>query len=492
MPPTPSAPSSGRRTALWLLLGALALLCFVAVAVVGWWATSRGTDHPDEWDPAVAELADFVESEQGVDFDHPVYVDFLDADQYRKLAGSGGEGGEEAGPGDADVAEDELALYRALGLISGSPDLDAANESIWADGTAAFYDPYEDRIVVRGAPVDGALPLELQVVVVHELAHALQHQVVDLDTLYGPEDELVTTETSDSLLAVLEGDATVLEGAFVEQLDPAQYDELAAAEAARFEESEQALTGAEVPDVLSTMFSMPYQFGPSWVDVERNGPDGVGLATMLDAGRPTTAQILGLVTGVDLPPAVEVDTPELPDGAEELYADTWGAFSWMVPFASWVDPVLASEAATVWAGDAVVVYADADDRVCFDATVALRSEGDAETFAEAVAEWVEQLPEESDASSSADGRQVSVRSCDPGAAVEFTPSADAVAALDRLALRNSIMSSGLVEGYSLDAAGCFADGLIETFGVEGLQDEAIVDSAEFDQRRTMWVEECGI
>ena len=146
----------------------------------------------------------------------------------------------------------------------------------------------------------------------------------------------------------------------------------------------------------------------------------------------------------------------------------------------------------MWAGDAVIVYADAEDRVCFDATVALRSDDDAATFGAAVAQWVEQLPAESTASSSVDGRAVSVRSCDPGAAVEFTPSGDAVAALDRLALRNSIMSCGLVEGYSRDASGCFADGLIETFGVEGLQDDAVVDSAEFDQRRTMWVEECGI
>ncbi len=183
-PPGPaSRAGGGRRAGLWFVLGSAALLCLVGAAAIGWWAMDRGSAHPDTWDPAVVELVEFVEAERDSEFDHPVYVDFVDPEQYRLLAGGG------ADPTDADAAADEaadaaasedIALYRSLGLISGAPDLGAANESLMADGTAAFYDPYEDRIVVRGLPVGGELAIELKVVVVHELAHALQHQVVDL------------------------------------------------------------------------------------------------------------------------------------------------------------------------------------------------------------------------------------------------------------------------------------------------------------------------
>ena len=73
-------PTAGpRRWPAALGVIAVGLLVIGAVAVVTDQFTDDGPGHPDEWDPRVADLAAFVEDERGLDFDHPVYVDFLTA-----------------------------------------------------------------------------------------------------------------------------------------------------------------------------------------------------------------------------------------------------------------------------------------------------------------------------------------------------------------------------------------------------------------------------
>ena len=82
-PPAPAADAADREPPRWLAaLGVDRRRCSwssALVAVVTDQFTDDGPGHPDEWDPRVADLAAFVEDERGLDFDHPVYVDFLTA-----------------------------------------------------------------------------------------------------------------------------------------------------------------------------------------------------------------------------------------------------------------------------------------------------------------------------------------------------------------------------------------------------------------------------
>ena len=487
---TLSRPGGGRRAGLWFVLASAALLCLVGAAVIGWKAMDRGPAHPDTWDPVVLELVDFVEAERGIEFDHPVYVDFLAPEEYRVVAGGVADVDavdDEQAAYAQQAAEDDLALYRSIGLLSGAPDLTAAGESLLADGTAAFYDPSQGRIAVSGLPVDGALPIELQSVVVHELAHALQDQLAGLG-----DDEPATTEEADALLALLEGDAMVVEQAFVAQLDPAVQEQIAATETARGDAAEAALAEAGVPEVLSVMFSLPYAFGPSWVAATLEGPGGVDLAEMLDGPRPTTAQVLGMVPRSELEPATEVEELEAPAGAEVLYHDTWGAFSWAVSFASWVDTNRTAAAIAGWDGDAVVVYVDERDRVCFDALVETTSDAGAAAFADAVGGWIEQLPAESGANWAIDGRSVSLTSCDPGAEVVVAPSQDLTAALKVMATRNGAIAGLMIGGVPRDPAGCFADGMLDAFGADRLADDELVGTPEFERVRAELALRCRI
>src|SRR5687767_10540895 len=79
-PPPPPPPSLAPPPPRWLVaLGIMVtgvlVLGLVALATRAF--GSDGPDHPDAWDPRVSDLAAFVEDERGLEFDHPVHVDFL-------------------------------------------------------------------------------------------------------------------------------------------------------------------------------------------------------------------------------------------------------------------------------------------------------------------------------------------------------------------------------------------------------------------------------
>ena len=74
--------------------------------------------YPDAWDPRVEPFAAFVEQERGLQFEHPVYVDFIpDAEFDALLTDDEGIDGEEA----AERVIERLGRREAAGLL----DVDA-------------------------------------------------------------------------------------------------------------------------------------------------------------------------------------------------------------------------------------------------------------------------------------------------------------------------------------------------------------------------------
>lgn len=120
-----------------------------AVLVVVLMAACSGSgesDFPDEFDPAIVELVDFVERERDLEFLHPVHVDFLTEEEFiARLTAS-------ETPTEDDLLELERSVQqlRALGLVQGDIDLVAASEQLVAASVTAFYDPDEKRIWIRG------------------------------------------------------------------------------------------------------------------------------------------------------------------------------------------------------------------------------------------------------------------------------------------------------------------------------------------------------
>ena len=299
----------GDRAPGWLL-GLAALVVFLLFAGAAFVLTSDGgPSYPDEWDPRVAGLASWVENERGLEFDHPVHVNFLTAEEYSAESRSGDDS---EGLSEEEQAEldDATASLRALGLVSGDVDLQSATDDLSDSGTLAFYSSDTKQVYVRGTEMTPALTVTL----VHELTHVLQDQHFDLTRIADTE----TTEFA-TLRAIAEGDAGRIEETYVasELTD----DERAAYEEESTGSSDEAQESlSEVPGALQVMFSYPYAFGPQLVDLAAS-EGGNERVNALFEDPPTEASMF---SPVDLPPdengAVDQDPyeVEVPAGGEAI------------------------------------------------------------------------------------------------------------------------------------------------------------------------------
>ena len=94
------------------------------------------------------------------------------------------------------------AGYRLLALLPDTLDLLRLLLELYEEQVAGYYDPDSARLYA----VRGSDPVQLRLVMAHEMVHALQHQYLPLDTLMGQRgdgDRLAAAQ------AVLEGHATV-------------------------------------------------------------------------------------------------------------------------------------------------------------------------------------------------------------------------------------------------------------------------------------------
>jgi hypothetical protein len=367
---------------------------------------SDGPSHPDKWDPRVADLAAFVERERGLDFDHPVYVDFLTAAEYSAET-------TEEDVGMVDGEREELDRYagqlRALGVASGELDLFTAFNQVADGGTLAFYDPTDQRVRVRGTE----MTVGLEVTIVHELTHALQDQHFDLDRLYAPG---LDSGGAAAFRGLAEGDALRVEDAYVsDELTSAEqeaYDEEYADELAGSEEAT-----ADVPPFVSATFGAPYALGRPFVEmlVNQDGNDAVDDAF---DDPPSTEEHLFDPTSflADEKPATDVALG-FGDDEEVMDEGAFGATSWYLFLAERIDPKVAFEAARGWDGDAFGSV-ERDGATCVRVAFVGEDGDEEDEMAAALGDWVEAMPGRGAELDEVDGHPV-VQSCDPGEDVDL-------------------------------------------------------------------------
>ncbi len=226
------------------------------------------------------ELTAFVEKERGLAMRRPVDVEVLDDEEFLEALNEGGEFVE--GP---DVG----ATFTALGLVPVDEDVEAEaeaeTEEYYDDGTVGFYDTTTERLVVRG---DTFGPYE-EMVLVHELTHALQDQwfKTDRPELYDG------SETWIAFNALIEGDATRVEQTWYlaqtskvqRKIDEEEYDTFADLDDVDEVEDEADAAGAPASapfdgdaeeddfDVYAATGSFPYDAGVVMVEalLEKGG-----------------------------------------------------------------------------------------------------------------------------------------------------------------------------------------------------------------------------
>jgi hypothetical protein len=429
-------PPARRRHGPLVALTTLAVVGTLAAAVVV--AATRTPSHPGEWDERVAPLAEFVERERGLAFDHPVEVEFLTPQQYSDAARfDAGELADE----DRDALEDSGVLYQALGLVPDDLDLVASTSAMADSGTLAFYDPVAERVTVRGTEMTTGLAVTL----VHELVHVAQDQAFDLEQP-PPGDSAGAYEGYDALV---EGDATRVEMAYLATLSAEEQAGYWEAYDAEYKASQDQLS--EVPGALQAMFGAPYALGPPVVDllVEEGGNAAVDDAF---TSPPATSEHLFDPRSFFLEDApVDVEPREVPDDAERVGpSDELGATALFLVLAEHIDPLVALSAADGWGGDAYTAY-----RLDGDACVRLDVVGDTpeETaeLAAALRQWETRV---AGASVDDSGDRIAVDRCS-GSPIAGRTDPAVVGAYDALSLpatRSQFMVAGAAQGKSHEEA----------------------------------------
>ncbi len=107
-----------------------------------------------------------------------------------------------------------------------------------------------------------------------------------------------------------------------------------------------------------------------------------------------------------------VDKPDLPDGADEIDAGTFGAPSLLSVLAERISPQTALAATDGWGGDHYVAY-EQDDRTCVRIDYLGDSRRDVTELRAALRTWIARGPRGA-ARLTAEGRGLRLESCDPG------------------------------------------------------------------------------
>lgn len=403
LPPAPlvdgphQAPDKRRGLAIVIGIAAvLGLVCTAGLLLVGGGGPSE-PKHPEVWDQRVTELVAFVERERGLTFEHPVYVDFLPAEDIARAMR-----GEQENPSGEQMqaAATQASQLRALGLISGDVDLLASSEELTAEGVVAFYDPVSERIV---AP-DEELGPRQRATLVHELTHALQDQHFDLD------DTQANTMAPGTFRALAEGDAVRIEQKYAAQLSAAEQAALTTDEEQDYAAFEEAT--AEISPTLAALQLAPYILGEGMVNTvfDLDGQAGIDNSFLHP---PISEEALfdpshyrgnGTV--------VPVAAPNVVAGEEVLDEGELGPLTWYLMLAEVIDPGSALKASFGWGGDTYVMVRN-NDQNCMRISYKGDTAADLGEMQNALDGWIAAAPGIR-REVSVVGDQLLVVGCDPG------------------------------------------------------------------------------
>ncbi len=286
-----------------------------------------------------------------------------------------------------DAALQELALYRALGLIQPSVQIDPETTVKWiASNIAGFYDPKTRRLhVISDLENMGA---DEKVVLAHEYTHALQDQQFDL-AKYQSRTLRDTTDAQLAMTSVYEGDATTVMSLYLYgNTTQSDWDYLAYRAAFN---TPSIITATGVSTRVSEISYFPYAQGAQFVIALMLDGKGWAEVNHAYADPPqSTSQVLHpsrYLTRHATP--VPITLPDLgPTLGKEftptIKADTLGEFVTSVHLDEFLhDPKRAAQAADGWEGDSFSLWQASNDRLAFAWQIAWDAPRDVDEFSEA-------------------------------------------------------------------------------------------------------------
>jgi hypothetical protein len=326
--------------------------------------------------PVVPQLEAFVEQARGLKFKEAVPVDLLSKNEFTAKLREG----DDSGDGNGGAGDDQAAFagfLRALGLVHGAVDLNAASDAIQEDGIVGFYDPKEKRLYVRGVE---PTPFVRQVLV-HELTHALDDQHFGLDR---PALDESDDESSESFRALVEGSAVTVEQKYVESLAEAEQEQAAAEEDAAGGSSSD-----DIPEVVGRLLSYPYVVGPRLVDALVKAGGEARLEQALVDPPVTSEQTLHPDKFLAGEGVLPVDRP----AAEGKVVDrgVLGEVVLLLMLEEVLPTPVARKAAAGWGGDKYVAWMSGG-RTCLKWAIAMDTPTDSAELASGLRTWEDKNP----------------------------------------------------------------------------------------------------
>ena len=288
----------------------LTIIGVLIVVLYAGWAVGSGGESPEgsgtpETAP-VPVIASRVEALRGLEFDRVPRPVAVTPEQAQR---EGLEDLDRSYPEERRRTDEEI--LKLLGLIAPDVSLRDVSAETFSQGVAGYYDPRTERLrTVRGVATGTRVLAEM--VLAHELTHALEDQVFDLDL----EDAGGTDDAQLAKLALVEGTASALMYQYVDRHFTAE-ETLGGVLGGAF-----ADTGS-LPAFLQAQLIFPYVGGEAFVDdlLERAGGrwDLVDLAART---RPpaSTEQVLHPDRYVEVYPPVRVRLPGVGAVAGRGYA----------------------------------------------------------------------------------------------------------------------------------------------------------------------------
>jgi len=389
--------------------------------------------YPAEWDARVAPIADFVRAERQLLWVHPVFVDFLPEADFVALFDQ-----PTTPPSDEEqaAARSYSLLYDAFGLAVNY-DPTQGDATVSKVTTLGFYSPASDHVYIRGDQMTPAV----QVVLAHELTHALQAQHFELAT-GGPNDLEVR--------AVVEADALRVEDAYLATLSDA--DRASANRANSLApDAEQDLS--DVPWAVVEQRYAPYVLGPILVGQVFAAAGNAGVDELIRT--PPTEEVLLDPWRYGEPGQEPVDvTVDVPLGTTVIdEPQPLSELDMLIMLDAWLPWTQARQALDGWAGGGYTSY-QREATVCFKATVTF--DDSASKFAAAITAWAAAAG--SSATPTTVVNDVSFEACNrgPGAKEPAAPVISTLQALqvehDSIALAGSAPDAGAIKKYQCYAA----------------------------------------
>lgn len=250
------------------------------------------------------------------------------------------------------IPPDELAgfqtSYRLFGLLPDTLELNDLLIRLYTEQVVGYYDPDSTTLYV----VDRSDPLQVSLVLAHELVHALQDQYTDVDSLLSI---LRESDRAAAAQAVLEGQATLASiKVMLPETDISQFSGFWEQARQTVAQNQQSMpVFASAPRVIRESALFPYLGGAdfmSWFELEY--PDTVPFGRLMPQ---STEQILH----PERFPSDEPATLRFLDSTDPIYTDVLGELGVRIL----VTELSGNEArgvavATGWDGDRFALFED--------------------------------------------------------------------------------------------------------------------------------------